>query len=248
MKSLAQAKVLLIEDNPLIMKSNSMLLKKHKIVVYEAFDAEQAMSIFMDNQDIDLILSDIDLGTEIDGTDLARILQSKRDVPLIFLSAHTDIETVSKTEGITSYGYIEKNTGEQILIASIKMAFKLHDTIQRRKQSESLYRSMFSLYPKTLYIYDLLTLDFLAVNKAALDTYGYSKEELLQMKITDIHSSDDTLHLVDIFTSISPGLVDNGIWKQRRKDGEIVKMRTLSHLISWQGYKARVVLASPVDE
>lgn len=248
MKDLSNVKVLLIEDNPLLMKTSSRLLKRNQITVLEAFDAESAMMLFNSNPDIDLILSDIDLGTEIDGTDLARVMLAKRDVPLIFLSAHKDIETVSKTESITSYGYIEKNTGEQILIASIKMAFKLHDTILLRKQSESLYRNMFIFYPNPLWIFDLETLNFLMVNRATEELYGYSKEEFLRMKITDIRPTEDVPILLEAIHARNFGLNDMGIWKHKKKSGEIFSVRILSHLISWKGYKAELILASVVNK
>ena len=80
---------------------------------------------FKDKGEIDLILMDIDLGEGMDGTQAAEIILREKDIPIIFLSSHTESEIVEKTEKITSYGYVVKNSSSTVLDASIKMAFKL---------------------------------------------------------------------------------------------------------------------------
>jgi PAS domain S-box-containing protein len=79
---------------------------------------------------------DIDLGEGMDGTEVARAILQDHDIPVVFLSSHIEKEVVEKTEKITSYGYVVKNTGITVLDASIKMAFKLfeaHSSISRQK-------------------------------------------------------------------------------------------------------------------
>lgn len=63
---------------------------------------------FKDKGEIDLILMDIDLGEGMDGTQAAEIILREKDIPIIFLSSHTESEIVEKTEKITSYGYVVK--------------------------------------------------------------------------------------------------------------------------------------------
>jgi len=58
---------------------------------------------------------------------------SKNDIPVVFLSSHTEPEIVEKTERITSYGYVVKNSTITVLDASIKMAFKLFNTREHLK-------------------------------------------------------------------------------------------------------------------
>jgi DNA-binding NarL/FixJ family response regulator len=98
------------------------------------------------NQEIDLILMDINLGPGMDGTEAAAMILEKREIPLAFLSSHTERDVVEKTEGITSYGYIVKNSGETVLLASMQMAFRLYDarrSIQtQRMDIEAAYEEM----------------------------------------------------------------------------------------------------------
>jgi len=72
----------------------------------------KAIAIIGTNPGIDLILMDIDLGDGIDSTQAAQKILEQHDLPLIFLSSNTEREVVEKTEDITSYGYIVKNTGK----------------------------------------------------------------------------------------------------------------------------------------
>jgi PAS domain S-box-containing protein len=117
--------LLLVEDQLIIALSEKMMLEEFGYAVVVANTGESAIECMQTNPAIDLILMDIDLGSGIDGTAAAKVILSNHDIPLIFLSAHTEREVVEKTEGITSYGYVIKNSGETVLNAAIKMAFKL---------------------------------------------------------------------------------------------------------------------------
>lgn len=95
--------------------------------------AEKAIEVFQGQSEIDLVLMDIDLGEGMDGTQAAEIILKKRDIPILFLSSHTETDIVEKTERITSYGYVVKNSSITVLDASIKMAFKLFDANTKLK-------------------------------------------------------------------------------------------------------------------
>ncbi|MDK2977262.1 MAG: hypothetical protein PWP06_1737 [Candidatus Marinimicrobia bacterium] len=129
-------KILLVEDERLIALHEQMILEDYGYSVLHVPTGEDAIKAVRNTPDIDLILMDINLGDGIDGTDAARQILSEQDIPLVFLSSHTEREVVEKTEGITSYGYIVKNSGETVLIAAIKMAFRLFDAKIREKEKE----------------------------------------------------------------------------------------------------------------
>ncbi len=136
-------KILLVEDEAIIAISESQMLQKHGFEVVTAYKGEGAIEIIDELPDISLILMDIDLGKGIDGTEAAQRILEKKDLPVVFLSSHTEAEVVEKTEGITSYGYIVKNSGETVMLASIRMAFRLYDAhIELRKQKENLRQAL----------------------------------------------------------------------------------------------------------
>ncbi len=118
--------ILLVEDEVIIAMMEVRILEKNGYSVITSHSGEEAVETAGRHADIDLVLMDIDLGRGMDGTEAARIILQDHDLPVVFLSSHTEPEIVKKTEGITSYGYVVKNSGETILLASIRMAFKLH--------------------------------------------------------------------------------------------------------------------------
>lgn len=117
--------ILLVEDEVIIAMTEKMALEKYGYTVITTNSGEEAVEVFTKNNDIDLIIMDINLGRGIDGIQAAKIILKTRDIPLLFLSSHTEPEVVEKTEKITSYGYVVKNSSLTVLDASIKMAFKL---------------------------------------------------------------------------------------------------------------------------
>lgn len=132
--------ILLVEDEALIAAVEQLILEKFGYNVLTAETGEIAVSIVNSKPGIDLILMDINLGSGIAGTKAAELILENHDLPLIFLSSHTEREIVEKTEGITSYGYIVKDSGETVLIASIKMAFRLFDALTKEREKEEALR------------------------------------------------------------------------------------------------------------
>lgn len=118
--------ILLVEDEALLALDEAATLRSHGYDVEIAHDAAKAIEEAR-NSVIDLILMDIDLGNnETDGTETAKIILEEREIPIVFISSHTEKELFEKTEGISSYGYVQKSGGEAVLMASIHTALRLH--------------------------------------------------------------------------------------------------------------------------
>jgi PAS domain S-box-containing protein len=139
-----QKTILLVEDNAILAMTGERTLQKFGYDVVTTDTGEKAVNLFKEGAVFDLILMDIDLGDGIDGTQAAEIILQNHNVPVLFLSSHTEPEVVSKTEKITSYGYVVKNSGNTVLDASIKMAFKLFDANQKIVKSEAKEKAMIS--------------------------------------------------------------------------------------------------------
>lgn len=136
---LEKKKLLLVEDELLIATVEMKALEKAGFAVITAPSGEEAIETVRKTEDIDLILMDINLGPGIDGAEAATEILKKRDIPLVFLSSHTEPEVVDRTESITSYGYVVKNSGITVLTASIRMAFKLYEAKRQiEKQSRAV--------------------------------------------------------------------------------------------------------------
>ena len=129
-------RVLLVEDEAIIAMSEKMVLERNGYSVVIAGTGAKAIQLAEQDPRIDLVLMDIDLGKGMDGTETAKAILAEHELPIVFLSSHTEPEVVEKTEGITSFGYIVKNSGDTVLLASIKMAFRLFESRQRELAKE----------------------------------------------------------------------------------------------------------------
>lgn len=123
----AEKTLLLVEDEATVAIAEKRTLERFGYSVVTVSSGERAVEAIETTADIDLVLMDIDLGSGMDGTEAAKRILSRHELPIVFLSSHTEPEFVERTEGITSYGYIVKNSPDTVLDASIKMAFKLFE-------------------------------------------------------------------------------------------------------------------------
>ena len=65
---------------------------------------------------------------------------------------------------------------------------------------------------KHSWVYDFETLEFLEVNGAAIERYGYSREEFLKMRLTDIRAERDRAALVQAILHREHGMSHAGVW------------------------------------
>jgi len=130
--------ILLVEDEAILAITEKLVLEKYGYKIHTADSGEKAIELFNKNNDIDLILMDIDLGKGLDGPETASIILKERDIPVVFLSSHTEPAVVEKTEKITSYGYVVKSSSITVLDASIKMAFKLFESKRNEQMKEAV--------------------------------------------------------------------------------------------------------------
>ena len=140
----AKKNLLLVEDEFLIAMSERVQLEKYGYAVTTVNSGEKAIDAMKGDRFFDLILMDINLGAGIDGTQAAEVILKDHDIPIVFLSSHMEPAIVGKTERITSFGYVVKNSSITVLDASIKMAFKLSSANRKIEHSDAKHRAMIS--------------------------------------------------------------------------------------------------------
>ncbi len=117
------------------------------------------------------------------------------------------------------------------------------------RESESRYRMLFESNPHSMWVFDTATLAFLAVNEAATRRYGYTRDEFLRMKITEIRPPDDLPRLVAHVSRVATTPYHGETrWRHRKKDGTVIEVDIASHAIAFEGRKARLILAHDVTD
>jgi len=119
---------------------------------------------------------------------------------------------------------------------------------ERLRASEEWYRLLFDANPLPMWVYDIETLAFVAVNDAAVNHYGYSRAEFLSMHITDIRPAEEVPKLLTAARAPESAEFDGGVWQHRTKDGRIISVEVVTHALSVLDRPARLTLAHDVTE
>lgn len=114
--------ILIIEDELLIAQDLSYLLEDLGFkCVGIAKNFERAIFLF-NTHEVDLILCDINIEGEKDGIETAFELNKIKKTPIIYLSAYSDDDLISRTSDESTYGYLVKPYNERNLDVAINLA------------------------------------------------------------------------------------------------------------------------------
>ena len=109
------------------------------------------------------------------------------------------------------------------------------------------FKRLFDHHPHPMWVYDVTSLRFLVVNRAAVAVYGYSEEEFLEMTIENIRPDGELARLrEDLAKSPNRVAQQSGAWIHRCKDGRLIHVEISSHPLLMAGHKARFVFAHDV--
>lgn len=134
------------------------------------------------------------------------------------------------------------------------VAVVVRDVTEQGRAEEALrtsreqYRLIFEANPQPMWVYDLETLAFLAVNDAAERAYGYSQDEFLAMTLADIRPAEDAPALAASVEAPRVGTRTDGPWRHLRKDGSGLWVEIAACALDFQGRAARLITALDVTE
>jgi PAS domain S-box-containing protein len=209
---------------------------------------EEAINAIESKSEIDLILMDINLGRGISGTKTAELILERRNLPIIFLSSHTEREIVEKTEGITSYGYIVKNSGDTVLIASVKMAFRLYEArIKEQEKDDALRIKNYAVINSINgIIFSDLSGNLTYANDAFLRMWSFENEN----EIIGKHAMSFMQNDYEVIKSFKM-LRMNGSWfgelRAKRRDGSVFYVQVSSNVIRNKSGSAVGYMAACID-
>ena len=247
-----QIKVLLIEDNPVDMVLLREALGQDALNSFEltAVERLQAAAETLLENNFDVILLDLGLPDSQGLETFSHLHGFVPETPKIILSGLTDESLALQAVHIGAQDYLVKGTtGFASAARAIRYAIERQKAQAAVRASEEHYRYLFENNPHPMWAYDLKTLAFLAVNEAAVNKYGYTREEFLGMTIADIRPVEDVQRLRESVMQprLSP-LNHAGEWRHKLKDGTLIDVDISSHTLNLLGHEAALIVAQDITE
>jgi len=110
------------------------------------------------------------------------------------------------------------------------------------------YKMHFDNGPIPMLIIDSKSMKFLLVNNAAIEKYGYSREEFLRMDITAIKPTDDVPYMLQNYKSWDGNNYDTGYWRHKKKNEEVFYVHVYMHATIVNNVEARLCFVVDVNE
>ncbi len=177
--------ILIAEDEPIIALDLKRTLQKLGYQVVALADTGDGAVCAAEAHKPDLILMDVMLKGEMTGIDAASSIKKTLEIPLIFLTAHADRETLQQAKLTEPYGYLIKPVTEGDLYTTIETAFHRSRLEQQVRESEKRYRALVETISHGIVEFDTNG-SIIFTNSAMSRITGYAPEELSGQSVWEI--------------------------------------------------------------
>ncbi len=171
-------------------------------------------------------------------TDLPLVVLGTGTVIALLLGASTHLAQSAWRRATTAE--IARRTAENALAAAESSRAATEAAQAELRDSEERYRLVFDANPQPLWVYDPATLRFLTVNESAVALYGWTREDFLGMRVTDLD--------VPAPADGAAPRRDGDPRPHRRKDGATIEVELASHPVRFAHGEGHLVLARDVTE
>ena len=166
---------------------------------------------------------DVSLVGDLSGLDVGERLRSVMDVPVVFLTAYSDVEHTERAGRSASFAYIVKPFEPRALGANIELAIARHEAEVALRRNEARFRAIFEQAAVGVAELDTATGRFLRVNRKYCEIVGYTAEEMLGLDFMTITHPDDLAHDLAQMERLKRGELSDFLMEKRLfcKDGSI---------------------------
>ncbi len=194
-------KIVLVEDDNIIAFSQAKFLREKGFDVVTLSSGEEIVELVQTDTVIDLILMDIDLGKGIDGIIASEKISDVRDVPVVFLTAFSDEDTINRVNGAARYGYVVKSSGNPVILSAINMAFRLFDSAKIVRESEEKYKFIAENSTDLIIKLDAKG-KIIYISSLCKTIIGYDSEDLIGKNIIHYYKNEERALILDAYNRI----------------------------------------------
>lgn len=182
------AKILVVEDEGITAMDIKRTLEKLNYSVAGVADRGDIAIRLTDELEPDLILMDISLKGDFDGIECASLINKRHNIPIVYLTAHNDEETIERSKATNPYGYLLKPLNDRDMNSCLRMSLFRYDAENRLKESERRFKALTEVALSTIIM--IQGTKFVYSNPYAEVLTGYKLSELLKMNFWDVVHPD----------------------------------------------------------
>lgn len=248
-------RILHLEDLPEDADFVSRALKKAGIE-FEILHAEDKNEFIKALQEFspDVILSDHSLPSFDSREALKIVKEMGLAIPFILVTATVSEEYAVSIIREGASDYILKDRLQRLpnAISGALEKYKLEQARNEANEtlriSERKYKLLFESNPMPMWMVSKSTLDIIAVNKSAINHYGYTREEFLKLNARDLRPEEDIEKYVEAARRENSGMQRSGVWRHKKKDGSIIMVDIIADDLVYENNPVRLVLANDITE
>jgi diguanylate cyclase (GGDEF)-like protein/PAS domain S-box-containing protein len=188
------ANLLIVEDDAIISRHIQATLKKMGYEVSGILPSGEEAVAQAARLYPDLILMDISLAGEMDGVEAAHQIHSQKNIPVIYLTAYADQQTLERAKITDPFGYLLKPFDERLLRITIEMALYKYRIEQRLVENEEMLRTLVENQVEGVSIMEPDG-DFIFCNPASETIFGVGHGELVGRNIREFTDPQQYLYI-----------------------------------------------------
>ena len=136
---MAKARILVVEDNRIVAEDIQQSLEVMGYTIFKTVPSGEAAIEVAKEEKPDLILMDINLKGEMNGTEAAEQIKHQFNIPIIYLTAYSDDDVLEKAKITEPFGYLIKPFDDRELRTTIEIALYKHKMERKLKESEEWF-------------------------------------------------------------------------------------------------------------
>ncbi|MEK6211380.1 MAG: EAL domain-containing protein [Pseudomonadota bacterium] len=113
--------------------------------------------------------------------------------------------------------------------------------------SDAQYHLLFDHNPIPTFVCETRRWGCLEINQAAVNGYGYSREEFLKIRFTELSPAEEMERLSTTLVNLGASANDLGVWRHRKKDGTAIEVELVTFRVQFARRQARVLIARDVS-
>lgn len=183
-------KIMIVEDEGLVALKIKKDVERIGYDVVNVFASGEEALGGIEAARPDLILMDIKLQGEMDGIGTADHISQKYDVPVIYLTAHSEEETLRRAKITEPYGFLLKPVNEKELRIALEITLYKHNLDCKLRNSEELYRLLAENMGDVIWIFNIVTGCFTFVSASVQRMRGFTPWQAMHQSMKDTLSPE----------------------------------------------------------